>query len=82
MNPLLNAPKVQINWCSDSSGNESCHLNSGGNFKETYVGALRLKEGKWYSVLSGSEELHGPHRDYNVARRHIEMSVNGEPVHE
>ena len=76
--PTSSIQKVEICWAEDASGRTTCHLNvNHKTLEETYVGEIVFKEGKWYSKLKDDPKLHGPHKMYRVAQKHVEASVNG-----
>jgi hypothetical protein len=72
--------KIKVNWVSDSSGVNSCHRNGPGKLKETYLGHIVFVDGKWFSKLKDEQGLRGPHRNMFMAKRDIEIAVNGEQV--
>jgi hypothetical protein len=72
--------KTKINWMEDAYGKQSCHLNDGGLMaKDSYIGHVVFRDGKWCAVLKGSDELI-PCNNLAAAKAYVQDSVGGEPV--
>lgn len=74
----LHNGKTKINWMEDAYGKQSCHLNTSGMAKDTYVGHIFHRDGHWWSYLKDGTET--KHPSMKLARKHVQDSVNGEPI--
>jgi hypothetical protein len=75
--------KLVVCFNEDSFGKVTVHKNEMGLLlKESYLGHITYKEGKWWFILKGEEKEYGPYESPGKARKGIKNALGAEEIND